>query len=184
MNHADQTRRAALLREPLHDVVVRRLKPLQHDIARQLPRLRDLSARLFQRHGEEYHAIARRVLSLLEHLRYDLEQRHVDESLELFPLVDWLEHGMGPGDAGDRLARLRWQLELEEGVTSETFKELRDLTRGYRVPKGACPTVCDLYRGLRQLEQSVQAELMLENSVLFPRALAMAGLAPALACAG
>lgn len=184
MDRVEQARRAALLHEPLCDVVVRRLKPLQHDIARDLPRLRDLSARLLQRHGEEYHAIARRVLSLLEQLRCDLEQRHVDESRELFPLVDFLEHGKGPGDAGDRLARLRWQLELEEVVTSETFKELRDLTRGYRVPKGGCRAVRDLYRGLRQLERSVQAELLLENSVLFPRALTMAGLAPELAFAG
>ena len=166
MNHADQAGRAALLREPLCEVLVRRLKPLQHDIARELPRLRDLSTRLLQ-HGEEYHPIAKRVLSLLE----------------LFPLIDWLEHGRGPGDAGDRLARLRWQLGLEEVVTSETFEELRELTGGYRVPEGACPTVRDLYRGLRQLEQSVQAELLLENSVLFPRALTMAGLAPKLAYA-
>ena len=183
MNHADQARRAALLREPLCEVLVRRLKPLQHDIARELPLLRDLSTRLLQRYGEEYHPIAKRVLSLLERLRYDLEQRHVDESLELFPLIDSLEHGRGPGDAGDRLARLRWQLGLEEVVTSETFEELRELTGGYRVPERACPTVRDLYRGLRQLEQLVQAELLLENSVLFPRALTMAGLAPELAYA-
>ena len=177
MEHTEQLRRSARFREPLSDLVVGRLKPLQHDIAELLPRLRDLSARLLQRHGEEYHAIARRTLLLLEHLRHDLEQRYVDASLELFPLVDSLEHGRGPGDAGDRLARLRWQLELEELVTAETFEKLRDLTRGYRVPPGACPTVRELYRGLRQLERLVQAELVLENTILFPRALTMAGLA-------
>jgi regulator of cell morphogenesis and NO signaling len=162
----------------MSDVVGQRLKPLLHDIAWELPRLRDLTARLLQRNGERYHTIGKRTLLLLEHLRHDLEQRHVDESLELFPLVDLLEHGEGPGDAGDRLARLRWQLELEEAVTLETFEELRDLTRGYRVPQGACPTVRELYRGLRQLERLVRAELRLENKVLFPRALTMAGLAP------
>ena len=88
MENAEQLRSSTRLREPLSDLVVGRLKPLQHDIAGQLPRLRDLSARLLQRHGEEYHAIARRTLLLLEHLRHDLERRYVDESLELFPLVD------------------------------------------------------------------------------------------------
>ena len=184
MNRVEQARRAALPREPLCDVVVRRLKPLQQDIERDLPRLRELGTRLLQGQEKHYHAIGRRVLSLLEQLRHDLEQRHVDESLELFPLVHFLEDGKGPGDAGDRLARLRWQLECEQVVMAETFKELHVLTRGYRVPKGACRTVRDLYRGLRQLERSVQAELVLENSVLFPRALTMAGLAPELAFAG
>lgn len=164
---------AARRRQPLAHLTHGILEPIQREIDGQLPRLRDLSARVLQRHGDTYHAIAAPLLRLIERLRDEIEQRHVDEARELFPLVDALERGNAPGDAADRLARMRWLLELDQLAASEMLEKLRAVTSEYRVPPQACASVRDLYRGLKRLDRAVQTELMLENTVLFPRVMAL-----------
>jgi regulator of cell morphogenesis and NO signaling len=158
----------------LEDFAREVLEPMHRAIDGLLPALRDLSARVLQRHGDAYHDVAVPVLKLIEYLREEVERRHVDEGHELFPLIDALARGDAPGDAADRLARLRWLLDLDQLAACEVLEKLRALTSEYHVPPDACMTVRELYRGLERLDRALRTELLLENTVLFPRAMALA----------
>ena len=137
-----------------------------------------MTARLLQRHGETYHNLAALLMILLEHFRDAMAHRLIAETDELCPLIDALEGGRGPSDAVERLAAMRSRLELEQLVKAETLDMLRSLTDRYQAPDEACSTVRDLYRSLEQLDRAVRTQLMIENVVIFPRAVALAMNAP------
>lgn len=52
--------------------------------------------------------------------------------------------------------------------------EMRDLSADFTPPAGACPTFHAYSQGLREFEADLHQHIYIENSVLFPRALALA----------
>jgi regulator of cell morphogenesis and NO signaling len=50
---------------------------------------------------------------------------------------------------------------------------MRELTNGFSPPAEACNTYRALFAGLAELEEDLHRHIHLENSVLFPQALAM-----------
>jgi regulator of cell morphogenesis and NO signaling len=53
------------------------------------------------------------------------------------------------------------------------LNRLRELSNGYQPPIEACNTYRALFAGLNDLEQDLHTHIHLENSVLFPQALAL-----------
>jgi regulator of cell morphogenesis and NO signaling len=51
--------------------------------------------------------------------------------------------------------------------------QMRQLSSGYTVPSGACPTFAALYRGLADFEHDLHQHIHLENNILFPRSIEM-----------
>jgi regulator of cell morphogenesis and NO signaling len=50
---------------------------------------------------------------------------------------------------------------------------MRELTNGFTPPPEACNTYRALFAGLAELEEDLHRHIHLENSVLFPQALAL-----------
>jgi len=65
-------------------------------------------------------------------------------------------------------------MEAEHEDAGQALTRMRELTRGYAPPEGACPTFRGLYYGLAELERDMHVHIHLENNVLFPRAASLA----------
>ena len=63
---------------------------------------------------------------------------------------------------------------LLERTVGELVAERPGRSRIFQPPADACNTYRALFAGLRDLEEDVQRHIHLENTVLFPAALAMA----------
>jgi regulator of cell morphogenesis and NO signaling len=68
-------------------------------------------------------------------------------------------------------------MESEHDQAGGLLAELRRCTNGYVPPSWACATFRALYQGLAELEATMHVHVHLENNVLFPRALRLAGAA-------
>jgi regulator of cell morphogenesis and NO signaling len=67
------------------------------------------------------------------------------------------------------------QMETEHEAAGAALAQMRALTGGYAPPADACPTFMALYDALRELEDDLHEHIHLENNILFPRSIAMAG---------
>jgi regulator of cell morphogenesis and NO signaling len=97
-------------------------------------------------------------------LRDDLDQHMTKEESVLFP-------AMLQG-AGALLAQPVDVMTREHAVTAELLHQVEHVTHGLVLPEGACGSWTALYTGLRKLCDDVVAHVHLEETVLFPRALA------------
>ncbi|MEZ5344209.1 MAG: iron-sulfur cluster repair di-iron protein [Pyrinomonadaceae bacterium] len=59
----------------------------------------------------------------------------------------------------------------EHDSAGDLLKEMRDLSKDYSIPEGACPSYRALYFGLEELEKDLHRHIHLENNVLFPQAI-------------
>lgn len=66
-------------------------------------------------------------------------------------------------------------MEHEHDQAGRLLEQMHQLTDGYRPPEGACATYRALYAGLQEVEQDTHRHIHLENAILFPRALRLAG---------
>ena len=91
----------------------------------------------------------------------DLEDHQQKEEAVLFPLM---LSGAAASLAGP-LSRMRRDhddlIDLAEGLSA--------LTDGFTPPSGACAAWCALYAVCAQLDVGLNADITLENEVLFPR---------------
>lgn len=135
----------------------------------ELPRLQAMSERVSKVHGG-HTASLDEVYWIFCEMADELAGHMVKEERILFPEIQALCAGEavlmpleGPvavmlqehQDAGGALARIR------------------QLTNGFTAPPEACNTYRALFAGLAELEEDLHRHIHLENSVLFPQALAM-----------
>jgi regulator of cell morphogenesis and NO signaling len=148
-------------------------------VRKELPRLEELAQKVVRRHGDtraELPAIQSKVAQLGE----ELLQHCAKEELVLFPYITKLEranmegtprpHGCF-GSVSNPIA----MMTQEHDAAGTLIGEIRNLSRGFTPPAGACPTYRAFYSGLHEFEQDLHQHIHLENNILFPRAIAMEG---------
>ncbi|MFC3567926.1 iron-sulfur cluster repair di-iron protein [Paracoccus simplex] len=97
-------------------------------------------------------------------LHGDLDAHMTKEEKVLFPAI--LQ------GAGATLAGPIQVMHQDHADTSELLRRIEHVTNGLRLPIGACGSWTALYTGLRKLCDDVVAHIHLEETILFPRALA------------
>ncbi len=58
----------------------------------------------------------------------------------------------------------------EHDAAGDILRKMREITKDYALPEGACPSFQALYFGLEELEKDLHRHIHLENNVLFPNA--------------
>ena len=101
---------------------------------------------------------------------------HLDKEEQiLFPLIRQMEafkQGREPvpemhcGSIGNPIR----QMEHEHDVAGQFLKQMRQISREYKLPDDACPTFEALFEGLDALEKDLHEHIHLENNILFPKA--------------
>lgn len=141
-------------------------------LRRELPRLRGLTAKVADVHGEHDGRLAQ-VREVMHGLADELDSHMSKEEQILFPMIRELDRTNGPVafHCGSLANPIR-QMELEHDGAGDALARMRELTDGFTAPEWGCNTYRAMLAGLEELEGDLHRHVHKENNVLFPRALA------------
>jgi regulator of cell morphogenesis and NO signaling len=140
-------------------------------LRRELPRLRQLAAKVAQVHGAKDERLAR-VATVVQRLSAELSDHMQKEEMILFPMIRQLDAADGPVafHCGSMANPIR-VMEFEHDTAGNALGELRSLSDEYSPPEWACNTYRALLDGLATLEADLHQHIHKENNILFPAAL-------------
>ena len=107
--------------------------------------------------------ISPHLLPLVQHMFGELETHMQKEERMLFPMI---KNGMGK-NAGMPVRVMM----MEHEDHSAAIEQLLAITDNLTPPEGACRSWNSLYTQLREFVDDLQNHIVLENEILFPRAL-------------
>lgn len=145
----------------------------------QLPHIARLLEAVTASHAAE-HPELREVGAVFAELRGELEPHMMKEERILFPAIRVLEQSVLPpvfpfGSVRNPIG----MMEHEHDQAGAGLRRLRELTREYAVPAGACTKYRALLDALDRLEADLHVHIHKENNILFPRAAELEGSAVA-----
>lgn len=138
----------------------------------ELPRLSFLVDKVANVHGGAHPELIE-LRGVFEALRAELEEHTAKEERMLFPACKELEGAEETpkfrfGTVKNPIAAMmREHVDAGDGLS-----RVRELTREYAVPEGACNTYRAMLDGLAELECDTHYHVFKENSILFPKAAA------------
>jgi regulator of cell morphogenesis and NO signaling len=140
-------------------------------LKRELPRLKEMIARVVKVHGED-HAELALVQRAFQDLEAELLPHMFKEERVLFPAIRSLEQSdVNVAFPFGTLAHPIRMMEREHGDAGQALAEIRRATSVYCTPRKACNTYRAMLEGLLELEQDLSQHIHKENDILFPRAL-------------
>jgi regulator of cell morphogenesis and NO signaling len=154
------------LNAPIADLCAHIVEEHHGRLRSELPRLSELAERTAVAHG----SVRPQLLELrdeLERLRAELEEHTAEEERELFPIFA-AGGAPKPGQVEELLH--------EHDGTGVRLRRLRELAGDYATEQARCATHRTLLQGLHGLELDLHQHVHEENNILFPRALAAAGV--------
>lgn len=145
------------------DLIAYILKRYHETHRDELNFLTQLANRVEMVHGDHEEAPLGLTETLLA-LHDDLDGHMTKEETVLFPAI--------LSGAGALMATPISVMQEEHAATTDLLRKIEHLTHGLTLPEGACGSWTALYTGLRKLCEDLVAHIHLEETVLFPRALA------------
>jgi regulator of cell morphogenesis and NO signaling len=142
---------------------------------KEIVRLTALMEKVSFKHGETHPELielrdAFRLLcdDLIVHIR--------KEEMILFPFIKALENALSndlsvPAPPFGTVKNPIQMMFEEHDTAGELLRKMRNTTKNYWLPEGACPSYSGLYFGLQDLERDLHQHIHLENNVLFPQAI-------------
>lgn len=126
------------------------------------------------KHGSRYPYMVE-VYSLFCKLRAEMSDHLLKEEKQLFPAIRRLELYLNDRSVGfgDMKVVEEWinGLESEHDEAGMLMHNIRELTRDYQIPEGACTTFRLALAELKEFEENLHQHVHLENHLLFPRVL-------------
>lgn len=142
-------------------------------LAAELPRLSAMAARVAKVHGEHAPETIQ-LAAVFEEFKAEMIDHARKEESILFPWIRSLEQGIvAPMLAGATVASPIHCMEKEHEQAGAALEEMRRLSNGFQPPMDACNTWRVLYASLEALEEDMHIHVHKENSILFPRAIAL-----------
>jgi regulator of cell morphogenesis and NO signaling len=165
---------------PLSDLplseIIRYILDRHHVYTREeIAHLTPLMAKVASRHGEHYSYLLE-LKDLFDAICEDLEPHMQKEERVLFPYIEDLEYRQSNGFTstfppfGTVQNPVR-VMATEHETVGDMLSKMRQVTRDYELPNGACPSFTALYHRLREFERDIHQHIHLENNLLFPRAI-------------
>ena len=134
----------------------------------EMPRVGKLAAKVARVHGVAHPELVE-VERIFGHFESEMSPHMEKEERILFPAIVALEKGQGGFPIGGPIA----VMEKEHEDAAIDLARLRELTDEYRLPGDACNSYRALFSGLQDIESDTFRHVHKENSVLFPRAIAL-----------
>jgi len=157
---------------PLRDLIAHILHKHHTFTREQLALVRELAAKVEQRHGAA-HPEVNKVNEALEILSAELTHHFSCEEKVLFPYIEQMIGNQRSftqpvfGNMQQPVTRMM----MDHNHTGDELRILREITNDFCPPDDACKTFRALYRALEVLEGDLHRHIHLENNILFPRAL-------------
>lgn len=133
----------------------------------ELPRARELCARVVRAHGDRHPEVTA-LAALLDEFHAELESHMWKEETILFPLLRRMDRGEGRASCG--VGGPIACMVAEHDDAGEALARMRQLADGYAPPPDACPTFRALYESLASIERDMHVHVHTENWILFPKA--------------
>jgi regulator of cell morphogenesis and NO signaling len=159
-------------REPLENLIDHIVSTYHHPLREELQRLEAMATKVASVHGARAECLTR-IEAIVKELSPDLRVHMRKEEMVLFPAIRAI--ASGHTRPAVPLSTAITVLEHEHDRAGDLLAELRAITGSYVAPEWACATFRALYHGLSDLESEMHVHVHLENNVLFPRALRVAG---------
>ncbi|MGH9488843.1 MAG: hemerythrin domain-containing protein [Terriglobales bacterium] len=107
-----------------------------------------------------------------------LSQHLAKEEMVLFPLIAGFaaaqrEHTRPPQPSFGSVANPIRMMVLEHGEAEKLLAQMRVESNGFAAPARATEAVQQLYAGLRAFDEDMTVHVQLEDTALFPRAIAL-----------
>lgn len=136
----------------------------------ELPRIHAMAERVAKVHGGHTPSLVE-VYDVFCEMADELASHMMKEEQILFPAIQAMVagHAVMPLD-GPVACMLK-----EHDDAGQALARMRELTNGFTPPPEACNTYRALFAGLAELEEDLHRHIHLENAVLFPQAMEMAG---------
>jgi len=146
-------------------------------VRREIPCLNALLEKVDSRHGPIHPDLTRMKLAF-GFVAEDMLDHMSKEEQILFPYINGLERAgnegaLSPPSCFGSVSRPVDCMMRDHEKAGKQMQQIRDLSSNYTLPEGACLSYRALYAGLREFEQDLHRHVYLENSILFPRAIAL-----------
>lgn len=153
--------------------LIKHLLATHHVFTRaELARLTPLMDKVARVHGENHPELNTIRLFFME-LSNDLGPHLMKEEQVLFPYMLALDAGQTSASCFGTVANPIRAMLGEHDQVGELLHRIRDLSRDFALPEGACGSYQSLFMGLADLEADLHEHIHLENNVLFPKAVAL-----------
>lgn len=141
-------------------------------LKQEFPRLSELSAKVASVHSENHPEMVE-VAQAFAALVNELTNHMSKEEQVLFPVIRQMEAGGQADFHCGSVAAPIGVMEQEHIMAGQALINLRSLTNEYQAPEDGCSSYQALYAALAELEYDLHQHIHKENSILFPRAIAM-----------
>lgn len=158
---------------PLHALIDYIVATYHGPLREELTRLEAMATQVASVHGAKAAHLAQ-LLAIVSELAAELRAHTRKEELVVFPAIYDIERGRQ--HPGIPLEAPIAMMEHEHDHAGRLLSRLRTVTSGYVPPDWGCATFRALYTGLSELEAAMHVHVHLENNILFPRALVLAGV--------
>ena len=153
--------------------LVEHLLATHHEFTRtELARLAPLMDKVARVHGEN-HPELNAIRTFFIEISDDLGPHLMKEEQVLFPYMLALDAGQTAPSCFGTVANPIRAMLAEHDLVGELLHRIRDLSRDFSLPEGACGSYQSLFMGLADLEADLHQHIHLENNVLFPKAVAL-----------
>ncbi|GGB71085.1 hemerythrin domain-containing protein [Shewanella inventionis] len=136
------------------------------------PLLAEYTEKMVRAHGEDHaeikplaHAVNELIAELMPHL--------MKEERILFPAIKSLSLGEPTQGCFGHISNPINMMLHEHDNADEMLHTIRSLTNNYTPPAGVCNTWLTCYRTLAQFDADLQKHIEVENTLLFPKTLAL-----------
>lgn len=141
------------------------------------PNLTDLILKVAERHGDQHPELKK--LAYAARLFFnDLKAHMQKEETVLFPAIKAMDEKTSSNNQNTKPEDIKsaiLMLEKEHQISMEDFAYFRNMTHNYELPDDACDSWAYLYKLLQEFENDWIYHVHLENNILFPKTLEMAG---------
>jgi regulator of cell morphogenesis and NO signaling len=141
----------------------------------EIKNLSPLMAKVAGKHGE-HHTELYVLEELFGELCSDLAPHLLKEEQVLFPYISELENfkvknGKVPVSCFGTVRNPVGMMMREHDTAGEILRSMREVSRDYEIPEGACPSYTALLTRLEAFEKDLHQHIHLENNILFPKAI-------------
>jgi regulator of cell morphogenesis and NO signaling len=133
------------------------------------PIVEQLAEKVAQKHGKQ-HPELYDMYAVVKNLMKELYSHIQKEENVLFPLIKQLEN---EGNTSMSVDAPITRMEAEHADAGDELRTLRQLSRDYIAPAGACNSYNYLFKKLAEFENDLFQHIHLENNILFPKAIAL-----------
>lgn len=146
-------------------------------VSESIPLIMAYAQKVASVHGNAHQPVIE-IFRLFDELAHELTSHMQKEELILFPYVRTLAEAKRNGTHTElppfgSVQNPINMMEHEHDVAGGLLKDISEQSNGYTPPEWACNTFRALYAKLAEFEEDLHIHILLENNILFPKAVAM-----------